>query len=80
VEDIMSEGKRVKIQVKTDRSTYEGYLTIPQMRKRVSDVLNEEDRLFINLTDVQVDGSAAQIHFVSINKNMIESIIEIPEP
>ncbi|HEY5599631.1 MAG TPA: hypothetical protein VIK48_02970 [Candidatus Manganitrophaceae bacterium] len=72
----MPEGKRVKIQVKTVRSSYEGYLLIPQMRKRVSDVLNEEERLFINLTDVRVEGGGAEVPFVSLNKNLIESIIE----
>ncbi|HZR46387.1 MAG TPA: hypothetical protein VFA47_06765 [Candidatus Manganitrophaceae bacterium] len=75
----MAEGKRVKVQVKTTRATYEGYLTIPQMRKRVSDVLNEEERFFINLTEVLVDGDKTPISFVSLNKNMIESIIESPE-
>ncbi len=75
----MSEGKRVKVQVKTVRSTYEGFLTIPQMRKRVSDVLNEEERFFINLTEVLVDGNKSPISFISLNKHMIESIVEIPE-
>lgn len=75
----MTEGKRVKVQVKTIRSTYEGYLVIPQMRKRVSDVLNEEERFFINLTEVAVDGNQSPIPFVSLNKNMIESIVECVE-
>jgi hypothetical protein len=73
----MTEGKRVKVQVKTVRSTYEGNLLIPQMRKRVSDVLNEEERFFINLTEVHIDGAGPEIPFVSLNKHLIESIIEI---
>ena len=73
----MSEGKRIKVLVKTVRSTYEGHLLIPQMRKRVSDVLNEEERFFINLTEVHIDGGATEIHFVSLNKRLIESIIEL---
>lgn len=75
----MAKQKRVKVQVRTMRVSYEGYMTIPQMRKRISDVVNEEDRLFINLTDVLVDGKDPSIPFVSVNKNMIESILESDE-
>jgi len=75
----MSNLKRVRIQIRTLRTNYEGYITIPQMRKRISDVLNEEDRRFINLTDVHVDGKEEPISFVSINKSMIESILESGE-
>ncbi|MFQ5580322.1 MAG: hypothetical protein ACE5FZ_06895 [Nitrospiria bacterium] len=75
----MSKLKRVKIQVRTLRASYEGYITIPQMRKRISDVLNEEDRRFINMTDVFVDGKEEPISFVSVNKSMIESILESSE-
>lgn len=75
----MSEGRRIKVQVRAARCTYEGYLTIPQMRKRVSDVLNEEERFFINLTEVKIDGNQSPVPFVSVNKNMIESIIESPD-
>ncbi|HIE66337.1 MAG: hypothetical protein ABGX83_09265 [Nitrospira sp.] len=71
--------KRVRIQVRTSQANYEGYITIPQMRKRISDVLNEEDRRFINLTDVLVDGKEESIPFVSVNKSMIESILECDE-
>ncbi|MFQ5781210.1 MAG: hypothetical protein ACE5HN_10560 [Nitrospiria bacterium] len=75
----MSEIKRTKVQVKTMRTTYEGYMTVPEMRKRISDIVNEEDRLFINLTDVLVDGKEPPIPFVSLNKNMIESILDNSE-
>lgn len=75
----MTEGKRVKVRVKTAGSTYEGFLLVPQMRKRVSDVLNEEGRLFVNLTEVHVNGASIEEPFISINRNLIESIIEISE-
>ncbi len=75
----MAKLKRVKIRVRTLRASYEGYMTVPQMRKRISDVLNEEGRRFINLTDVLVDGNEDPIAFVSINKSMIESILECDE-
>jgi hypothetical protein len=72
----MAGGKKVHVQVRTVYASYEGILIIPPMRKRVSDVLNEEERTFINLTDVQINGSSETVPYISINKDMIESIIE----
>ena len=72
----MEKGKKIRVVVKTARGTYDGSFLIPSMRNRISDVLNEEDRIFINLTDVTIDGGAKKVPFVSLNKNMIESIIE----
>ncbi|HUK57337.1 MAG TPA: hypothetical protein VLY20_11840 [Nitrospiria bacterium] len=75
----MAAGKKVCVKVRTVYASYVGILLIPPMRKRVSDVLNEEDRTFINLTDVQIDGSSEKVPYISINKDMIESIIENPD-
>lgn len=72
----MSTAKKVRVKVRTINASYEGDLLIPPMRNRVSDLLNEEIRVFINLTDVAVDGAPKNIPFVSLNKNLIESIIE----
>ena len=72
----MSTSKKVRVKVRTVNALYEGDLLIPPMRNRVSDLLNEEIRVFINLTDVSIDGSSKSIPFVSVNKNLIESIIE----
>jgi hypothetical protein len=72
----MSGGKKVRVKVRTVYASYEGILIIPEMRKRVSDVLNEEERTFINLTDVRINASSEQVPYISINKDMIESIIE----
>lgn len=72
----MEKGKKIRVAIKTARGTYEGDFLIPSMRNRISDVLNEEDRVFINLTDVTIDGGPKKVPFVSLNKSMIESIIE----
>lgn len=72
----MAEGKKVRIRVRTVSSLYVGDFVIPPMRNRVSDVLNEEERLFINLTDVVIN-DVERAEFVSLNKNMIESITQI---
>jgi len=62
--------------VRTVSSLYVGDFVIPPMRNRVSDVLNEEERLFINLTDVVINDTE-RAEFVSLNKNMIESITQL---
>ena len=46
------------------------------MRNRVSDAINEEQRLFISLTDVIID-EKDRSDFVAINKNLIESIAQL---
>lgn len=72
----MPEGKKARIRVRTVSNTYVGDFVIPPMRNRVSDVLNEEQRLFINLTDVTIN-EREHADFVSINKNLIESITQL---
>ena len=74
----MSEGKgkKVRIRVRTVSSTYVGDFLVPPMRNRVSDAINEEARLFISLTDVVIN-EKEQSDFVAVNKNLIESIVQI---
>ena len=48
----MTQGKKTRIRVRSSLSTYVGELLIPPMRNRISDVLNDESVLFLNLTDV----------------------------
>lgn len=72
----MSEGRKARIQVRTVNGTYVGNFVIPPMRNRVSDVLNEEQRVFINLTDVVIN-DRDRADFVMLNKNLIESITQL---
>lgn len=72
----MPEGKKVRIRVRTVSCVYVGDFLIPAMRNRVSDALNEEQRLFISLTDVVIDDKERS-DFVALNKNLIESIAQI---
>lgn len=72
----MAEGKKTRIRVRTVNNSYVGDFVIPPMRNRVSDVLNEEQRLFINLTDVTINDKE-RAEFVSLNKNLIESITQL---
>jgi hypothetical protein len=70
------EGKKVRIRVRTANCVYVGDFLIPPMRNRVSDAINEEQRLFISLTDVAID-EKDRSDFVAVNKNLIESIAEL---
>jgi hypothetical protein len=70
------EGKKVRIRVRTVSCVYVGEFLIPPMRNRVSDAINEEQRLFISLTDVLINDKD-RADFVAINKNLIESVAEL---
>jgi len=70
------EGKKVRIRVQTVNSSYIGDFLIPPMRNRVSDAINEDQRLFVSLTDVVINDKD-RAEFVAINKNLIESIVQL---
>ena len=72
----MPEGKKVRIRVRTVNAIYMGDFLIPPMRNRVSDAINEEQRMFISLTDVLIDDKE-NADFVAINRNLIESIVQL---
>ncbi|TLY20820.1 MAG: hypothetical protein E6K68_07330 [Nitrospirae bacterium] len=69
-----TEGKKVRIKVRTVHSTYIGDILLPAMRNRVSDYFNDDKFMFLNLTDVRIDNSKDQVEFVCLNKHQIESI------
>ena len=69
----MPEGKKVRIRVRTVNCIYVGDFLIPPMRNRVSDAINEEQRLFISLTDVVINDKDRS-DFIAINKNLIEML------
>jgi hypothetical protein len=75
-EESVPEGKKVRIRVRTATYVYVGDFLIPPMRNRVSDAINEEQRLFISLTDVLIN-EKERSDFVAINKNLIESIAQL---
>lgn len=72
----MPEGKKVRIRIRTVNCTYVGDFLVPPMRNRVSDAINEDLRLFISLTDVVIDDKERS-DFVAINKNLIESVVQL---
>ncbi len=72
----MTQGKKTRIRVRSSLSTYVGELLIPPMRNRISDVLNDESVIFLNLTDVVIDDTQHS-DFVALNKMQIESVVQI---
>jgi hypothetical protein len=72
----VAEGKKVRIQVRTVNGSYAGDFLVPPMRNRVSDAINEEQRMFISLTDVVINDKD-RTSFVAINKHLIESITQL---
>jgi hypothetical protein len=72
----MNQGKKTRIRVRSSLATYVGEMLIPPMRNRISDVLNDESVQFINLTDVCIDDTQHS-DFVALNKNLIESVIQL---
>jgi len=72
----MTQGKKTRIRVHSSLSTYVGELLIPPMRNRISDVLNDESVIFVNLTDVVIDDTQ-HADFVALNKMQIESVVQI---
>ena len=72
----MAESRIVRIRVRMATNIYDGDLLIPAMRNRASDVFNDDQRLFINLTNVVINDKE-RVDFVSLNKNLIESLTEV---
>ena len=70
-----TEGKKVRIKVRTIHTTYIGDILLPAMRNRVSDYFNDDKYMFLNLTDVRIESTKDQVEFVCLNKHLIESIV-----
>ncbi len=69
-----TDGKKVRVRVRTTQAVYIGDILLPAMRNRMSDYFNDEKYTFLNLTDVRIQNTKEEMEFVCLNKNMIESI------
>lgn len=65
--------RQIMVRVCTVRAIYRGTFYIPEVKKRLSDALNDE-RAFLSLTDVTEEGSNKFIKYLAVNKNLIESV------
>jgi hypothetical protein len=66
------------VKVETDTAVYVGRLYVPETKKRVSDVLSDE-RQFLSLTDVSVNGSTETESFVAVNKQYVRTLRVVQE-
>ena len=66
------------VKIETDTAVYVGRLYVPETKKRVSDVLSDE-RQFLSLTEVSVNGSAEVEPFVALNKHYVRTLRVVQE-
>jgi hypothetical protein len=66
------------VRIETDASTYVGQVCVPETKRRLSDVLADE-RPFLHLVQVQIDGGAEREPFVALNKSFIRTVRIVDE-
>lgn len=66
------------VRIETDGAVYVGRIFVPETKKRLSDVISDE-RMFLNLTQVSVNDSAAVESFVALNKQYVRTIRVLSE-
>lgn len=67
-----------KVVVEVDGIAYEGQLYIPDGKRRVSDVLCDE-RPFLNLIEVAINGKTPRERYVAINKSYVRTLRVLDE-
>lgn len=70
-----TDGKKVRVKVRTIHAVYIGDILLPAMRNRMSDYFNDEKHDFFNLTNVRIESTKDEMEFVCLNKALIESIV-----
>ncbi|MET0553933.1 MAG: hypothetical protein ABW221_12895 [Vicinamibacteria bacterium] len=66
------------VRVETDDGVYIGRMFIPEMKKRLSDVLCDE-RPFILLTEPTKDAAPMRESFVAVNKTFVRTVRVLAE-
>jgi hypothetical protein len=61
------------VRVETEGGVYVGRVYVPETKKRLSDVLCD-DRPFLNMTEVTINGGDQPEPFVAVNKNFIRNV------
>lgn len=83
VEEIVSSKYRkpsdrsdISVRIKTSAGTYIGFVTLPEFKKRLSDVLNDK-RPFVLLREVEVLETGQGVPFLAVQKSTIEVVEEV---
>jgi hypothetical protein len=61
------------VRIETDAATYVGQVCVPETKRRLSDVLADE-RPFLHLVQVQINGSDQLEPFLALNKSFIRTV------
>lgn len=61
------------VRIETDLATYVGQVCVPETKTRLSDVL-AEDRPFLHLVHVQINGAEEREPFLALNKRYIRTV------
>ncbi len=61
------------VQIETEKAVYTGRIYIPESKRRLSDVLTD-DRPFVNLTEVSMNGTDQVEPYLAINKRFIKIV------
>ena len=65
--------RRCVVRVEVEGAVYVGKMYVPDGKRRVSDVLADE-RSFLNLTDVSIDGSEILEEYLAVNKDYVRTL------
>jgi hypothetical protein len=66
------------VRIETETGVYVGRLYVPETRKRLSDVLND-DRPFLSLTEASTNDSDEVQAFVAVNKRFVRTVRVLDE-
>lgn len=61
------------VSIETETAVYVGRVFVPETQRRLSDVLCDE-RPFVNLTEVSINGHQPPEPFVALNKTCIRTV------
>lgn len=69
----VARAKWATVRVETEGTVYVGRMFVPDSKRRLSDVLCD-DRPFVNLTEVMINGSPSGLPFLAVNKRFIKTV------
>jgi hypothetical protein len=66
------------VRIETETATYQGQVCVPETRRRLSDILADE-RPFLHLVQVQINGAEEREPFLALNKRFIQTVRIVDE-
>jgi Family of unknown function (DUF6812) len=66
------------VRIETETATYLGQICVPETKRRLSDILGDE-RPFLHLVQVQINGGLEREPFLALNKRFIQTVRIVDE-